>query len=144
MRSDGSVACWGSNEYGQATPPAGSFDDHGNDFDTATRIAIGDAVVIELEDPVDRDVLVFRARSGTEYVFTLSFQSYQVMSDPAVVTMALHDVGGRVLARLGDYDFSLMGRRNKTRWQAATGGDYYIVVGNENASGVFVLTVTAR
>ena len=25
MRSSGSVACWGYNEYGQATPPAGSF-----------------------------------------------------------------------------------------------------------------------
>ena len=99
--------------------------------------------MIELEDPVDRDVLVFRARPGTEYVFTLSFQSYQVWSDPAV-TMALHDAGGRVLVRLGDYDFSLMGSRNKIRWQAATGGDYYIVVGNENASGVFVLTVTVR
>ena len=26
MRSDGSVACWGYNGDGQATPPAGSFD----------------------------------------------------------------------------------------------------------------------
>ena len=26
VRSDGSVACWGSNEDGEATPPAGSFD----------------------------------------------------------------------------------------------------------------------
>ena len=26
MRSDGSVACWGFDYYGQATPPAGSFD----------------------------------------------------------------------------------------------------------------------
>ena len=25
MRSDGSVACWGYDESGQATPPAGSF-----------------------------------------------------------------------------------------------------------------------
>ena len=39
VRSDGSVACWGYNEDGQATPPAGSsvsvsagrnsMDDHG-------------------------------------------------------------------------------------------------------------------
>ena len=26
VRSDGSVACWGSDRFGQATPPAGSFD----------------------------------------------------------------------------------------------------------------------
>ena len=25
VRSNGSVACWGSNQFGQATPPAGSF-----------------------------------------------------------------------------------------------------------------------
>ncbi len=118
-------------------------DDDGDDLESATRIAIRETVAIELEYPVDRDVLVFRARSGTGYVFTLSFQSYQAWSD-AAVTMALHDAGGRVLVRLGDYDFSLMGSRNKIRWQAATGGDYYIVVGNENASGVFVLTVTVR
>ncbi len=34
LRTDGTVACWGSNDYGQATPPAGTFshvgagDDH--------------------------------------------------------------------------------------------------------------------
>ena len=26
MRSDGSVACWGGGIFGEATPPAGSFD----------------------------------------------------------------------------------------------------------------------
>ena len=144
VKSNGSVACWGSDESGQATPPAGSFDDHGNDFDTATRIAIRETVAIELETYKNRDMLVFRARPGTEYVFTLSFQWYEVRSYPAVITMDIHDTGGRVLARLGDYDFSLMGSRNKIRWQAATGGDYYIVLGNENANGGFVLTVTAR
>ena len=25
VRVDGSVACWGNNEYGQATPPEGEF-----------------------------------------------------------------------------------------------------------------------
>ena len=25
VRTDGSVACWGDNEYGQATPPDGDF-----------------------------------------------------------------------------------------------------------------------
>ena len=80
LRSDGSVACWGSDEDGRATPPAGSFDsvsalvnpmdDHGNDFESATRIAIGEAVAVELEDLDDRDVLAFRARPDTEYVLT--------------------------------------------------------------------------
>ena len=56
--------------------------------------------------------------------------------------MTLYDAGGRVLARLNDYDFSETRIRNKIVWQAATGGDYYIVVGNENTEGIFVFSVT--
>jgi alpha-tubulin suppressor-like RCC1 family protein len=25
LKSDGTLACWGENSYGQATPPAGTF-----------------------------------------------------------------------------------------------------------------------
>ena len=64
---------------GTYTLMVSTVDDHGDDLESATRIAIRETVAIELEYPVDRDVLVFRARSGTGYVFTLSFQSYQVM-----------------------------------------------------------------
>ena len=120
-------------------------DDHGDDFTSATRIAIGEDVRTVLHDYDDRDVLVFRARRGTEYVFTLSdFHAGQRRGDAAGTTMALHDAGGRILARLSDYDFPSNRSRNKIMWQAATGGDYYIVVGNEDAFGVFALTVTVR
>ncbi len=51
-------------------------DDHGNDFESATRIAIREAVAIELENHDDEDVLVFRARRGTEYVITLNWEDY--------------------------------------------------------------------
>ena len=116
-------------------------DDHGNDLESATRIAIGEDVRIALHDYDDRDVLVFSARPGTEYVFTLDYFTGQRRGDAAGTTMALYDAGGRVLARLRDY-FSSNGSRNKIMWQAATGGDYYIVVGNEDAFGIFSLTVT--
>ncbi len=119
-------------------------DDHGDDLESATRIAIGEDVRTVLHNYDDRDVLVFRARRGTEYEFTLNFQTGQRRGDAAGTTMALHDAGGRILARLSDYDFSSNRSRNKIRWQAATGGDYYIVVGNEDAFGVFALTVTVR
>ena len=56
--------------------------------------------------------------------------------------MALYDAGGRVLARLRNYDFD--SSRSKIMWQAATAGDYYIVVGNEDAFGIFELIVTER
>ena len=115
-------------------------DDHGNDLESATRIAIGEDVRIALHDYDDRDVLVFSARPGTEYVFTLDYFRGVRRGEAAGTTMALYDAGGRVLARLSNYDFS--SNRSKIMWQAATGGDLYIVVGNEDAYGIFSLTVT--
>ena len=117
-------------------------DDHSSDFESATRIAIGESVRIVLHNYDDRDVLVFSARPGTEYVFTLDYFTGQRRGEAAGTTMALYDANGRVLARLSNYDFSSSRSRNKIMWQAATGGDYYIVVGNEDAFGVFSLTVT--
>ena len=119
-------------------------DDHGDDFESATRIAVGERVRTVIHDYDDRDVLVFRARPGTEYVLTLDYQTGQRRGDAAGTTMALYDAGGRVLARLRNYDFDSSGGRNKIMWQAATGGDLYIVVGNEDAFGIFELIVTER
>ena len=119
-------------------------DDHGDDFESATRIAVGESVRILLHYYDDRDMLVFRARQGTEYVLTLDYQTGQRRGDAAGTTMALYDAGGRVLARLRNYDFDSTGSRNKIMWQAATGGDLYIVVGNEDAFGIFELIVTER
>ena len=117
-------------------------DDHGNDFESATRIAIEERVAIALEDRDDKDVLVFLIEPGTEYVFTLDWETYNLWDDPTGTIMALYDAGGRVLARLRDYDFSPNRSRNEIMWQAMTGGDYYIVVGNEDVVGDFELTVT--
>ena len=119
-------------------------DDHGDDFESATRIAVGESVRILLHYYDDRDMLVFRARPDTEYVLTLDFHTGQRLGDAAGTTMALYDAGGRVLARLRNYDFDSTGSRNKIMWQAATGGDLYIVVGNEDAFGIFELIVTER
>ena len=130
-------------DTGTYTLTVAIVDDHGDDLRSATRIAVGEYVRIVLHDYDDRDVLVFRARRGTEYVFALDFQTGGTMGAAAGTTMALHEAGGLMLARLRDYDFSSNGR-NEIMWRAATGGDYYIVVGNEDAFGVFALTVTVR
>ena len=119
-------------------------DDHGDDFESATRIAVGESVRMLLHYYDDRDVLVFRARPNTEYVLALDYHTGQRRGDAAGTTMALHDAGGQVLARLKNYDFDSSGSRNKIMWQAATGDDLYIVVGNEDAFGIFALTVTVR
>ena len=120
------------------------IDDHGDDFESAIRIAIGEAVAIELEDIDDIDVLVFRARPGTEYVLTLNWESYSFrQSYTARPFLALFDADGQEHTRLMGYDFS--GNRVPSidlMWQAVTGGDYYIVVGDGNTDGTFTLTVT--
>ena len=87
------------------------IDDHGNDFESATRIAIGEAVAVELENLDDREVFAFRARPGTEYVLTLNWETYEIWENPGSI-MDLYDAGGGLLARLNDYDFSEQRTRN--------------------------------
>ena len=156
VRSDDSVACWGSDEYGQTTPPGSSLvsvsarggliDDHGNDFEDATRLAIGEGVGFELQYHGQKFVIVLRARAGAEYVFTLNWERYSISPDPGDPgsMMALYDASGRVLARLNDYDFSERRVRNEIVWRAVNGGDHYIVVGNEYVDGTFAFSVTER
>ena len=134
------VAAFGSG-IGTYTLTVSLIGDHGNDFESATRIGIGKAVAIELENPDDMEVLVFRLAPDREYVFTLDWETYQIWDNPVSI-MALYDASGQLLARLNDYDFSAQRIRNKITWQAVTGGDYYIVVGDENTLGTFALTVT--
>ena len=75
-------------------------DDHSSDFESATRIAIGESVRIVLHNYDDRDVLVFSARPGTKYVFTLDNVRTGRRGEAAGTIMVLYDAGGRVLARL--------------------------------------------
>ncbi len=114
-------------------------DDHGNNFESATRIAIGEAAAIELEFRLDKDVLVFLAEPGTEYEFTLDWESYSRLRHTARPILALFDAGGQELARLNHYVF---GSQDKMMWQAVTRGDYYIVVGDTVTDGSITLTVT--
>ena len=123
------------------TMPEYAPDDHGDDFESATRIAIGEAAEIELENLDEIDVFVFRAGPGAEYVITLDWETYEMWDNPGSI-MALYDAGGQVLASLDDYDFSSNRSQNNIMWQAVTGGDYYIVVGDQNTVGTFTLTVT--
>ena len=131
------VGGYGTGTY---TLTVSLIDDHGNDYESATRIAIGEVVAVELEHLDDMDVLVFLARPGTDYVVTLDWETYQIWGNPGSI-MALYDAGGRLLARLNDYDFSSRSGK-KIMWQAVSGGDYYISIGDENTLGNFAFSVT--
>ncbi len=118
-------------------------DDHGNNLESATRIAIGEAVAIEFEDPDDKELFVFLVEPGAEYVITLNWESWNRWSYPSRPIMALFDADGQELARLENSDFSSnSSRSNKMMWQAVTGGDYHIAVGDGATFGSFTLTVT--
>ena len=112
--------------------------DYVNEFESATRIAIGEAVAIEFESPDDEGMFVFLGEPGAEYVFTLDWESWIRLSDPSRPIMVLFDAGGQELARLEDDDSS----QNMMMWQAVTGGDYYIAVGDGATFGSLALTVT--
>ena len=113
-------------------------DEYGYDFESATRIAIGEAVAIEFESPDDEGMFVFLGEPGVEYVFTLDWEGWFRLSDPWRPIMVLFDAGGQELARLEGDDSS----QNMMMWQAVTGGDYYIAVGDGATFGSLTLTVT--
>ena len=119
-------------------------DDHGDDFESATRIAIGQAVSLELENDDDIDVLVFRARPSTVYLLTLDWESYSFrQSYTARPLLAVFDTDGTEHTRLMGYDFSRISVPSiDLQWQAVTGGDYYIVIGDRNTDGTAAFSVT--
>ncbi len=132
----------GGYGIGTYTLTVSIIDDHGNDFESATRIAKGETVAFELEHEDDIDVLVIRARPGTEYVVTLDWEEYHLWDNPGSI-MVIYDAGGRVLARLMGYHFYENGVTSiYLQWQAVNGGDYYIAIGDGNTigSGAFYVT----
>ena len=122
------------------------IDDHGNDFESATRLVIGEAVSLELENDDDIDVLVFRARPGTVYVLTLDWEYYSFRESSTESPLwAVYSSNGQEHTRLMGYDFSRISVPSiDLQWQAVTGGDYYIVIGDGNTEGAGAFYVTGE
>ena len=121
-------------------------DDHGNDFESATRITIRETVAIELENDDDIDVLVFRARPSTVYVLSLNWEYYSFReSSTERPLLAVYSSNGQEHTRLMGYDFSRISVPSiDLEWQAVTGGDYYIVIGDGNTEGAGAFYVTGE
>ena len=135
------VGGYGTGTY---TLTVSLIDDHGNDYESATRIAIGEAVAVELENVDDMDVLVFRARPGTEFLLTLDWEYYSFRenyTEPPL--LAVYSANGQEQTRLMGYDFHEIEVPSiGLVWRALTGGDYYIVIGDGNTEGASVFSVT--
>ena len=136
----------GGYGIGTYTLTVSLIDDHGNDFESATRIAIRETVAIELENDDDIDVLVFRARPSTVYLLTLDWEYYSFReSSTERPLLAVYSANGQEHTRLMGYDF----HENRVRiislqWQAVTGGDYYIEIGDGNTEGAGAFYVTGE
>ena len=135
------VAGYGIGTY---TLTVSIVDDHSSDFKSATRLVIGEAVSLELENDDDTDVLVFRARPGTVYVLSLYWEYYSFReSYTERPLLAVYTANGQEHTRLMGYDFHENGVRSiDLQWQALTGGDYYIVIGDGNTEGAGAFSVT--
>ena len=135
------VGGYGTGTY---TLTVSLIDDHGNDYESATRIAIGEAVAVELENVDDIDVLVFRARPGTEFLLTLDWEYYSFRenyTEPPL--LAVYSANGQEQTRLMGYDFRAIEVPSiGLVWRALTGGDYYIVIGDGNTEGASAFSVT--
>ena len=120
------------------------IDDHGNDFESATRIAIGEAVAVELENNDDIDVLFFRARPGTEFLLTLNWEYYEFRENyTESPLLAVYSANGQEQTRLTGYDlFETGGPSIGLVWRAVTGGDYYIVIGDGNTVGASAFSIS--
>ena len=134
----------GGYGIGTYTLTVSLIDDHGNDFESATRIAIGEAVAVELEHLDDIDVLVFRARPGTEFLLTLNWEYYafrENYTEPPL--LAVYSANGQEQTRLMGYDFHEIEVPSiGLVWRALSGGDYYIVIGDGNTEGASAFSVT--
>ena len=119
-------------------------DDHGNEFESATRIAIGEAVTFELENNDDIDVLVFRARPRTEFLLTLNWEYYQFRENyTESPLLAVYSANGQEQTRLMGYELHESGVPSiGLVWRAVTGGDYYIVIGDGNTEGASAFSIS--
>ena len=135
------VGGYGTGTY---TLTVSLIDDHGNDNDSATPIAIGEAVAVELENYDDIDVLVFRVRPGTEFLLTLNWEYYAFRENyTESPLLAVYSTNGQEQTRLMGYDLHESGVPSiGLVWRAVTGGDYYIVIGDGNTEGASAFSVT--
>ena len=137
---------YGTGTYTLTVSHSTIVDDHGNDFESATRLVIGEAVSLELENDDDIDVLVFRARPGTVYLLTLDWEYYSFReSSTERPLLAVYSSNGQEHTRLMGYDFSRISVPSiDLQWQAVTGGDYYIVIGDGNTEGAGAFYVSGE
>lgn len=121
----------------QNAPDLPVADEHGDNLQNATQIAVGEEVAIALNSSEDKDVLVFSAELGARYVIALGRTTSSRATEPTGPIMALYDAGGQELSSLDEVTFA----QNEVAWRALTAGPIHIVVGDGATAGYFTVTV---
>ncbi len=133
-----------------ATPvetPTESSDDHGNDINSATAVAVGEAVEGYLGNPDrnegldwgNKDAFVVQVEGGHRYVVVLSplSISYDTRDPGQDPRIAVYDSAGHEIARHGE-DSAI----GQLAWQAESAGKYYVVLGDGGSTGSYTLTIS--
>ena len=111
-------------------------DDHADDFEGATGIAVGETIEGSLDGGNDKDVFLFRAEAGQTYAARLPYffaLSFGAKTGPLI---AIYDSAAQEVARLEEDTGT-----KEVLWQAEEAGNYYVVLGDGSSSGDYALTI---
>ena len=114
----------------------GAFDDdHGDEAGLATEIAVGEAVMGELDYMFDFDYFTFQAEEDQKYSITVNHESLGASS------VTLYDPDGQTQGRWKSLTREPSGPR--MQWLAPSSDEYYFVVQNFGGkTGGYTLTIT--
>ncbi len=126
-----SIGDW---ELGSYTLEVSIGADHGDDFENATAISLGEGVRGSLDSQDDKDVFVFHAEAGRGYEVDLSDYSFGSGRTKTGTLITVYDSAGQELAGTNDLFTELV-------WQAGATGNHYVVLGDGASQGSYTLTV---
>lgn len=122
---------------GDGSVDSNTTDDHGDDLQNATAVAVGDSTPGTLNSFADADLFRFTATSGVLYQIDVELGT---LDDS---TVELQDSDGWLLEYNDDFGDSLGSR---IVWNAPESGDYYVHVGSgfgsDDYRGTYTLTIS--
>ena len=117
-----------------ADESAVATDDHGNDFENATPLGLGEIVEGSLDGQDDRDVFVIRGWAGEEYLTELPYRFFINLGAKTSPLITIYDSSGLEVARSDDES------ETEIVWRAEVAGDYFVVLGDGTSQGDYTLT----
>ena len=123
-------------DAGCADETAAAQDDHGNDFESATVLPLGEVVEGSLDSHDDTDAFVIQAQAGWEYTVELPYRFFIALGTKSGPLIRIYDSSGQEVARSEDDS------ETEVTWRADAGGNYYVVLGDGASQGDYTLTVT--